>query len=71
MPRDPRALRVATALVAHPASARSLHGLAVDAGSSLRTIERLFQIETALTLDQWRRRLRVVEALGCSPLASR
>jgi AraC-like DNA-binding protein len=63
MPRDPRALRVATALVADPANARSLHGLAADAGSSLRTIERLFQVETALTLDQWRRRLRVVEAL--------
>lgn len=63
MPRDPRALRVAEALVADVASSRSLRQLAADAASSLRTIERLFQVETMLTLDQWRRRLRVVEAL--------
>ncbi len=63
MPRDPRALRVATALIADPARPCSLDRLAADAESSLRTIERLFQVETMLTLDQWRRRLRVVEAL--------
>jgi AraC-like DNA-binding protein len=63
LPRDPRALSVASALVADPALPCSLHRLAADAGSSLRTIERLFQEETMLTLNQWRRRLRVVEAL--------
>jgi AraC-like DNA-binding protein len=63
MPRDPRALCVANVLVADPAGSRPLHALAAQAGSSVRTIERLFQVETGLTLDQWRRRSRVVEAL--------
>lgn len=62
-PTDPRAARIAAALSEHPADARSLEAICADAGASKRTIERLFQSETKMSLGQWRQQLRLARAL--------
>ena len=67
LPRDPRALRLAEALAADPASPARLAELARAAGASTRTIQRLFLAETGLPFAQWRQRLRLLHgatALG-------
>jgi AraC-like DNA-binding protein len=62
-PADARARRVAEALMRDPGDARSLARLCRDAGASKRTIERLFQLETNLSLGEWRQQLRLMRAL--------
>jgi AraC-like DNA-binding protein len=62
-PTDPRAVRVAALLEQTPAIAESLRVLARKAGASKRTIERLFRTETGVSFQQWRQRLRVIQAL--------
>ncbi len=62
-PVDPRALRVADALITHPGSPRSITHICRTSGASRRTIERLFQLETGLTLGKWRQQLRLMEAM--------
>ena len=67
LPRDPRALRLAEALSADPASQAGLAELARAAGASARTIQRLFLADTGLPFAQWRQRLRLLHgavALG-------
>ena len=63
MPVDDRARAVARILQADVSDPRSLHVLARDVGASRRTLERLFLVETGMTLGHWRRRLRMLEAL--------
>jgi AraC-like DNA-binding protein len=63
LPRDPRALRVASILQSEPAETATVAGLARKAGASRRTIERLFVEETAMTVAEWRRRLRLLHAV--------
>ncbi len=63
MPQDPRARRAAELMQASPGQPSSLHEIAREAGASRRTLERLFRIETQMTLGRWRQRLRLVEAL--------
>jgi AraC-like DNA-binding protein len=62
-PADPRAARVAGVLTKDPSDSRSLHQLCRDAGASKRTIERLFQLETRMSLGQWRQQLRLLRAM--------
>ncbi|HEY0183636.1 MAG TPA: helix-turn-helix transcriptional regulator [Rhodopila sp.] len=62
--RDPRLVRVASALVANPADPRDLDGYAAIAGASVRTLARLFRSETGMSFQQWRRQLRMTEALA-------
>jgi AraC-like DNA-binding protein len=62
--RDPRLARVAAALVANPADPRDLGALATLAGASVRTLARLFRAETGMSFQQWRRQLRMTEALA-------
>jgi AraC-like DNA-binding protein len=63
MPRDARALRLASALQTTPADGASTAALARRAGASRRTMERLFLAETKMTVGQWRRRLRLLHAM--------
>jgi AraC-like DNA-binding protein len=63
LPRDARALRVAELLQREPADDRTVAALARHAGASRRTIERLFVAETAMTVAEWRRRLRLLHAV--------
>ncbi len=62
--RDPRLARVAAALAADPADPRDLAGHAVAAGASVRTLARLFRAETGMSFQQWRRQLRMTEAVA-------
>jgi AraC-like DNA-binding protein len=64
MPRDPRALRVAQALLESPASELDLDGWADRAGASRRTLARLFRHETGLSFAEWRARLRAVDGMA-------
>jgi AraC-like DNA-binding protein len=60
---DPRAKRVADALLANPADDRSLNALCRASGASRRTVERLYQQETGMTLGRWRQQLRLMHAM--------
>jgi AraC-like DNA-binding protein len=62
LPRDERALRLAERLRADPSDKRDLEELAVEAGASLRTLQRCFADETGLTIDAWRQKARLVHA---------
>jgi AraC-like DNA-binding protein len=62
-PSDPRAARVAEALQRNPSEPRSLQAVCKKAGASKRTIERIFQSETRLSLGKWRQQLRLMRSL--------
>jgi AraC-like DNA-binding protein len=62
LPQDPRAARLAE-LVRQPGPAPSLARLLRKCGASRRTMERLFRSETAMSLGQWLRREKLLEAL--------
>jgi AraC-like DNA-binding protein/quercetin dioxygenase-like cupin family protein len=62
-PADPRAKRVADALLADPGDQRALSELCLRAGASKRTIERLFREEVGMTLGKWRQQLRLMQAM--------
>jgi len=63
MPVDGRALRVAELLRKNPGDTRSLNQISKQAGASKRTIERLFQSETEMSVGKWRQQLRLLHAL--------
>jgi AraC-like DNA-binding protein len=63
MPRDERALRVALRLRDDPGGTAALGALARDAGASRRTLERLFQRETGISLGRWRQQARLLHAM--------
>jgi AraC-like DNA-binding protein len=60
---DPRAQRLAEILNADPANRQSLARVCRAAGASGRTMERLFQNETGMTLGKWRQQLRLMQAM--------
>jgi AraC-like DNA-binding protein len=60
---DPRALRVAQALIADPGNRRPLTHLSKAAGASKRTLERLFQEDVGMTFGKWRQQLRLMQAM--------
>ncbi|HEX2940622.1 MAG TPA: helix-turn-helix transcriptional regulator [Rhodopila sp.] len=62
--QDARLRRVVDALRADPASPQDLDTLAQAAGASVRTLARLFRAETGMSFQQWRRQLRMTEALA-------
>lgn len=74
LPKDPRALTVAQALIASQAQNPSLEALCAGAGASVRTIERLFRSEIGADFATWRRQARLmkaVELLAGAALSSR
>jgi AraC-like DNA-binding protein len=60
---DPRAARVAEALIADPSDRRTLARMCKASGASKRTVERLFQQEVGMTFGRWRQQLRLMEAM--------
>jgi AraC-like DNA-binding protein len=62
-PSDARAVRVAEILQRSPADPHSLDAACKQAGASKRTVERLFQQETRLSLGKWRQQLRLMRSL--------
>lgn len=63
MPADPRAARVATFLQQDPADSNGLEEACKQAGASKRTIERIFQQQTRLSVGKWRQQLRLMRSL--------
>jgi AraC-like DNA-binding protein len=63
VPADERARRVADALLADPADDRGVEAMARYAGTSPRTLHRLFRDATGCGLGEWRTRARVRCAL--------
>jgi AraC-like DNA-binding protein len=63
LPRDPRARAFADRLLTEPGGAASLAALARGSGASLRTLQRLFLAETGLSLETWRGRVRMQQAV--------
>lgn len=62
-PVDTRAQRIATILQSDPSDGRSLAALCREAGASKRTLERVFERETNLSLGKWRQQLRLLRSL--------
>jgi len=63
LPADDRARRVAEALLADPADARTLVTWGRVVGASDRTLQRAFRSGTGLGFQEWRTRARVAAAL--------
>lgn len=63
MPRDTRALRVAIRIRDDPGERATLATLAKVAGAGHRTLERLFQADTGMTLGRWRQQARLLLAV--------
>jgi AraC-like DNA-binding protein len=63
MPSDSRAARVAAILQNDPANSAALDEACKRAGASKRTIERIFQQETRLSVGKWRQQLRLLHSL--------
>lgn len=63
MPRDPRLVRIARALLDDPGNGRSIQQWAAWAGISERTLSRRFVIETGFTYTVWRQRACLMRAL--------
>ncbi|WCM29061.1 helix-turn-helix transcriptional regulator [Sphingomonas sp. QA11] len=63
LPRDPRMLRVAQALIDDPADDRAIGAWAALACVSERTLSRRFVEETGFSLRVWRQRSKLMRAL--------
>jgi len=63
LPAEPRALKVAHAILDDPGRTVPLTRLCEAAGASVRTIERLFRKETGIDFEFWRRQARMVRAV--------
>jgi AraC-like DNA-binding protein len=74
MPRDPRALHVARAVIDDPSDDATLAVWARRAGAGTRTLARLFAAETGMSFGRWRTHARLRAALPLladgSPVAS-
>jgi AraC-like DNA-binding protein len=64
LPRDPRALRLAALLRQEGEDGRDLAELARMTGASLRTLQRLFPHETGFTIEAWRQKARLIDAVA-------
>jgi AraC-like DNA-binding protein len=63
MPEDPRALRVAEAIMSNPSDSRPLLRISKNSGASRRTVERIFVKETGTTFGKWRQQMRLMVAM--------
>ncbi|AOR80247.1 AraC family transcriptional regulator [Novosphingobium resinovorum] len=63
MPRDPRLLLIARALLDDPGDRRGMDAWALWAGVSERTLSRRFVAETGYSYTTWRQRARLMRAL--------
>ena len=68
LPRDKRLAALCNALIADPASTRTLEQWAPVVGASARTLARLFALELGTTFANWRQQMRLAHA---APLVAR
>lgn len=71
MPRDPRLMRLCTALVGQPDLGTTFDQWADQVGASRRTLARLFRDECGMTFTAWRQRVRLHAALEALTRGSR
>lgn len=64
LPADSRARAFADRLLAEPGARTGFAALARGSGASLRTLQRLFLAETGLSLEAWRGRARLQQAVA-------
>ena len=62
-PRDPRARKLVKRLSSHPGDRQSFSQLCSECGASVRTMQRIFVEETAMSFSRWRQRYRLIHAL--------
>jgi len=62
-PSDQRAMRIVETLKANPGDRRPLARMCKAAGTSKRTVERLFQEEVGMSFGKWRQQLRLMHAM--------
>jgi len=62
-PSDPRARQMAEILLADPSDHRPFRQVCATVGASKRTLERIFQKDTGMTLGTWRQQLRLMQAM--------
>ncbi len=62
-PKDERALRFAHAYLDHTTPGRAVADLVRNAGASRRTLERIFRLETGISLGHWTRQASLMEAI--------
>jgi AraC-like DNA-binding protein len=63
LPRDPRALAVAQALIGTLRTGVSLQDLCAQAAIGVRTVERVFRAEVGLDFEAWRRQVRLMKGI--------
>ncbi len=63
VPRDRRAAEFAALVEADPGGSVPIEKMLRNCGASRRTMERLFRSETAMSLGQWLRRQKLLDAL--------
>jgi AraC-like DNA-binding protein len=63
LPKDPRALAVARAILDQPDRPETLASLCAAAGVGVRTIQRTFQMDVGTDFDTWRRQARLTKAV--------
>ncbi len=63
LPADPRAMKLAQAVLQHPGAPRPLTSLCMQVGLGVRTLQRLFQKELGMDFDSWRRQVRLINAI--------
>lgn len=61
--QEKRLKRVIDGLIANPSDSKGLEEWAIISSTSARTLARLFKQETNMTFGQWRRQLRLLEAI--------
>lgn len=64
MPRDPRLLRIAEAVLSEPGSSKTVEQWAELGALSARSLRRLMSAETGLTFGQWRTQVQLNHALA-------
>jgi AraC-like DNA-binding protein/quercetin dioxygenase-like cupin family protein len=64
LPSDPRAMRIAEALLADPGDPRDLGDWGHAVGASVRTLSRVFPAQTGMGFAQWRSRMRLRASLA-------
>lgn len=62
--KDRRILRIMQRLMQDPANEQSAQAWAQEVGASRRTLTRLFQKETNMSFNAWRKQLRLQEAIN-------
>lgn len=65
MPADSRARTAAEWFQKNPSERRNLRAVAKKAGGSLRTLQRLFTRQTGFSMEAWRQKARLINAVGC------